>query len=150
MVVLRNRKARHDYQIVSTIEAGIELRGTEVKSIRQGKVNVSDSYAVVENGQVYLKNLHISPYAMASQIAYDPIRTRRLLLHKREISKLTAKTQQQGLTLIPLSLYFKGKKLKIELALAAGRRKYDKRQAIAKAEADRRMKRATERDMGSK
>lgn len=147
-VVLRNRKARHDYQIVSTIEVGIELRGTEVKSIRQGKVNVTDSYAIIEDGQVFLKNLHISPYAMASQTTYDPIRTRRLLLHKREIRKLTAKTQQQGLTLIPLSLYFKGKRLKIELALAAGRRKYDKRQAIAKAEADRRMKRATERDLG--
>jgi SsrA-binding protein len=146
-VVVRNRKARHDYQIVDTIEAGIELVGAEVKSIRAGKLNLSDSYAVVEDDQVYLKNLHITPYAMATSEPPDPDRDRRLLLHKREIYKLKSKTHQQGLTLIPLTVYIKGSRVKIELALAAGRKKYDKRQAIAKAEADRRMKQATRRDM---
>jgi len=143
--VARNRKARHDYQIRSRLEAGIELRGFEVKSLRERKVNLSDSYAVVENGEVILKNLHISPYKM-SQEAQDPLRPRRLLLHKREIRKLLIQTEQKGLTLIPLSIYFKGKVAKVELAVAAGRRKYDKRQAIAKAEADRKIKRAVRGD----
>ena len=146
-IVVRNRKARHDYQIHDTFEAGIELRGSEVKSIRNGKVQLTDAYSLVENGQVYLRNLHISPYEQTSPQTYDPTRTRKLLLHKREIRKLWAKTQQQGMTLIPLAIYFKGKLAKVELGLAVGRRKYDKRQAIAKAEADRRMKQATKRDI---
>lgn len=143
--IARNRKARHDYQIKSSLEAGIELRGSEVKSLREGKVNLSDAYAEIENSQVWLKNLHISPYKMANE-TLDPYRTRRLLMHRREISKLLAQTQQKGMTLIPLALYFKGKRVKIELGLAVGRKKYDKRQAIAKAEADRRINRATRRD----
>ena len=146
-VITRNRKARHDYTIMDTFEAGIELVGSEVKSIRAGKLNLADSYAFVENGQLWLKNLHITPYPQAATEQPDPDRTRRLLMHKREIAKLTAKTQQQGLTLVPLSVYVKGKHVKIELALAAGRKKYDKREAIAKAEADRRMKQATRRNM---
>jgi len=147
-LVVRNRKARYNYHISDTFEAGIELKGTEVKSIRDGKVQLADAYAVVEGGQVYLKNLHISPYKQTGAESHDPTRNRRLLLHKREIRKLEIKTQQQGMALIPLSIYFKGKLAKVELALATGRKKYDKRQAIAKAEADRRIKQATRRDMG--
>ena len=146
-VVVRNRKARHDYHIVDTFEAGIELQGTEVKSVRNGKVQLADSYAVIENGQVWLRNMHISPYEQAGHVEQDPVRTRRLLLHRKEIRKLWGKTQQQGLTLIPLSVYFKGPHAKIELALATGRKKYDKREAIAKADAERRMKQATRKDM---
>lgn len=147
-VVVRNRKARHDYHVTDTYEAGIELRGSEVKSIRNGKVQMADSYALVEDGQVILKNLHISPYEQTGQHAgHDPVRPRRLLLHKREIRKLKAKTEQQGMTLIPLSIYFRGKVAKVELGLAVGRKKYDKREAKAKAEAERRMQQATKRDL---
>ena len=143
--IARNRKAWHDYEIRSRLEAGIELRGSEVKSIREGKVNLSDAHAIVQNGQVILKNLHISPYKMAQENP-DPLRPRRLLLHKREIRKLFAQTEEKGLTLIPLSIYFKGKVAKVELAVAAGRKKYDKRQAKAKAEADRKIRRALRRN----
>ena len=145
-IVVRNRKARHDYQIRDTFEAGIELKGTEVKSIREGKVTISDAYAVVEDGQVYLRNLHISAYKMAPEGSHNPTRVRRLLLHKREIRKLFVLIEQRGMTLIPLSIYFKGKVAKIELAVAVGRKKYDKRQAIAKTEADKRMKKAMRKD----
>ncbi len=147
-IVTRNRKARHSYEIFGTFETGIELMGTEVKSIREGKVNLADSYATIEGSQVYLKNLHITPYSMAGDAAADPTRTRRLLLHRREIEKLTIKTQQRGQTLVPLAIYFKGKHVKIELALAVGRRKFDKRQAKAKEEADRRIKQALRKDTG--
>lgn len=145
-IIARNRKARHDFQIKDTIEAGIELLGTEVKSIRDGKVQISDAYAIVENGQVFLKNLHISPYGKDSAEGHDPIRIRRLLLHKREIHKLSVQIEQRGMTLIPITIYFKGKVAKIELAVAAGRKKYDKRQAIAKSEADRKISRAMKKD----
>ena len=145
-IIARNRKARHDFDIRSSIEAGIELKGSEVKSLRQGKVQLADAYAVVENGQVILKNLHITPYEMASDEQPDPTRPRRLLLHKREIRKLSVQTEQKGLSLVLLTVYFKGKVAKVELALGLGRRKYDKRQAIAKAESDRRIKRAMGRD----
>ena len=145
-VVVRNRRARHDYAIIATIEAGIALHGSEVKSIREGKVQLADSYAVVEDGQVFLKNLHISPYKQSGASQAEPTRTRRLLLNKREIRKLQAASEQQGQTLIPLTIYFKGKHAKVELALAIGRKKYDKRQVIAKAEADRRIKQAMRKD----
>lgn len=148
-VVVRNRKARHDYAILATIEAGIALQGSEVKSIREGKVQMADAYAIVEGGQVLLKNLHISPYKQSGANPPDPVRTRRLLLNKREIRKLQAGTEQQGQTLIPLSIYFKGKHAKVELALAVGRKKYDKRQAIAKAEAERRMRQVMKKDIKS-
>ncbi|NOY88388.1 MAG: SsrA-binding protein SmpB [FCB group bacterium] len=144
--IARNRKARHNFEIKNTYEAGIELLGSEVKSIRDGQVNLSDAYAVVEKGQVILKNLHISPYKMATQEHIDPLRPRRLLLHKREIRKLYNQTEQKGMTLIPLAIYLKGQYVKIELALAVGRKKYDKRQAIAKEESDRRIKRALRKD----
>jgi SsrA-binding protein len=146
-VVTRNRKARHEYEIVDSVEAGIELRGSEVKSIREGKVSLNEAYAIVQNGQVMLISMHINPYKMSSQQELDPLRSRRLLLHKKEIRKLFAKTEQKGMTLVPLSLYFKGKHAKIELGLGIGRKKYDKRQAIAEAEAKRRINRATQRDM---
>jgi SsrA-binding protein len=145
-VIARNRKARRDYQIHSTLEAGIELQGAEVKSLRSGKMNLSDAYAVVEDGQVILKNMHISPYEMATGEMPDPLRPRRLLLHRREIRKLYSQSEQKGMTLIPLTVYFKNQLAKIELAVASGRKKYDKRQAIAKAEADRRMKQALKKD----
>jgi SsrA-binding protein len=144
--IARNRKARKDYQIESTIEVGIELIGSEVKSLRLGKITISDAYAAVIDGELMLKNLHISPYEMAHDDSLDPLRTRRLLAHKREIRKLFVQTEQKGMTLIPLTIYFKGKVAKIELAIAVGRRKYDKRQAIAEADADRRMKQALKRD----
>ncbi|MDH4157821.1 MAG: SsrA-binding protein SmpB [candidate division Zixibacteria bacterium] len=144
--VVRNRKARHDYEIKSSLEVGIELQGSEVKSIREGKVNLSDAYATVENGEVILKNLHISAYKMARE-NHDPLRPRRLLLHKREIRKMTIQTEQRGMTLVPLSVYFRGRNVKIELAVAVGRKKYDKRQAIARQEASRRIKKALKRDL---
>ena len=150
-IIARNRKAFHDFDIQDRFEAGIELVGAEVKSLRDGKINLGDSYAHVENGQLILKNLHITPYKMAtsaSGVILDPARSRRLLLHKREIRKLAVKTEQQGMTLVPLTIYFKGKHVKIELGTAVGRKKYDKRQAIAKKEADRRIKQATNRNQG--
>ncbi len=144
--IARNRKARYDYQIFDTLEAGIELLGTEVKSLREGKVNIADAYAMLEKGQVWLKNLHISPYKMAANENHDPMRTRRLLLHKKEIRKLLSKTEQKGMTLVPLSIYFKKNLVKIELALAVGRKKYDKRQALAKNEADKKISSALKKD----
>jgi SsrA-binding protein len=145
-IVARNRKARRDYNIHSSLEAGIELRGSEVKSIRAGKINLSDAYALIENGEIILKNLHISEYPMAADKQHTPLRPRKLLLHKREIKKLAIQTEQKGMTLIPLTIYFKGPFAKVELAVASGRKKYDKRQAIAKAEAQRRMKQAIRKD----
>ncbi len=143
--IVKNRKARFDYEIKDTFEAGIELRGPEVKSIRDGKINIADAYAIIVNGEVILKNLHISPYKMASD-NYDPLRQRRLLLNKREIRKVKAQIEQKGMTLIPLGLYFSRNLVKIELGLAIGRKKYDKRQAIADADAKRKIKQATDRD----
>jgi len=143
--IARNRKARHDYEIKSKIEAGIELLGSEVKSLREGKVNISDSYALIEKGEIFLKKLHITPYKQA-QDTLDPLRTRRLLLHKREIRKLFIQTEQKGATLIPLSIYFKQNIVKVELAVAVGRKKYDKRQSIEKADTERKLRRTLRRD----
>ena len=139
--IARNRKARHDYHIHNTYEAGIELKGSEVKSLREGKVNLSDAYAVVENGEVILKKLHISPYKMANE-EHDPIRPRRLLLHKREIRKLFTLTEQRGYTLIVLAMYFLNNLAKVELAVAVGRKNYDKRRQLDKADIDRQMRQA--------
>lgn len=141
-VVAENRKARHDYFIDDIYEAGIALVGTEVKSIRTGKVSLRDSYAEVVNGEAYLQNMHISPYDKGSRFNHDPKRPRKLLLHKREIKKLLGQTTQKGYTLIPLRLYFKRGKVKVELALARGKKLYDKRQDIAKRDAQREMARA--------
>jgi len=142
--IVQNRKARHDYFIEETIEAGIELAGTEVKSLRLGKANLRDSYAIIKNGEVFVHGLHISPYNMGNRFNHDPLRVKRLLLHRHEINRLSGLIQRQGLTLIPLSMYFKRGLVKVELALAKGKKLYDKREDIAKKDAmreiDRRLK----------
>lgn len=139
-ILASNRKARHDYFIEDTIETGIVLKGTEVKSVRQGKLNLKDSYASVDNGEVYLNNMHISPYEQGNIYNVDPVRKRKLLLHKREIRRLNQQIMLKGLTLIPLSVYLKEGKVKVELAIARGKKIYDKREDIAKKDAERRMR----------
>ncbi len=141
-VIARNKKARHDYFVEDTLEAGIELAGTEVKSIRGGKVNIKDSFARIENGEVFLHNMHISPYEKGNIYNKDPLRTRRLLLNKREIRKLIGYIQQKGYALIPLSVYITRGLVKIELAVAKGKKVYDKREDIARKDAQRRIERA--------
>lgn len=136
-LVADNRKARHDYFLLEKLETGIELAGTEVKSIRNGRVNLSDSYAAVEEGQLWLHGMHISPYEQGNRFNKDPLRTRRLLAHKREILRLYGRVRQEGLTLVPTRLYFKNGRVKVEIALAKGKKNYDKRDAAAKREADR-------------
>ena len=127
-----NKKARHDYFIDETYEAGIALAGTEVKSMRMGKVNLKDSYAQVKNVEVFVQNMHISPYEKGNIFNRDPVRPRKLLLHKREIMKLNGQVQQKGLALIPLSVYLKNGKVKLELGLARGKKLYDKREDLKK------------------
>ena len=143
-IVAENRKARHDYTIEETYEAGIELRGTEVKSMRGGRVNFKDSFAIVENGELFLYGMHISPYEQGNIFNVDPLRTRKLLMHKSEINRLIGKIREQGYTLVPLKAYFNNGRIKIELALAKGKKLYDKRDAeaakSAKREIDRAMK----------
>lgn len=146
-VVATNRKARHDYHILETYEAGMVLEGSEVKSLRDGKANLKDSYAQVKKEELYLLQMHISPYDKASQFGHDPTRPRKLLMHKREIRRLLGKTVEKGLTLVPLRLYFKGSHAKVELALVTGKRKYDKRIAIAEREAKRALERAFKEKM---
>jgi SsrA-binding protein len=137
--IATNRRARHDYHIEETYEAGISLMGSEVKTLRGGKASLQDAYALVRNGEVFLVGAHIPPYPQASMQNHEPTRMRKLLLHKGEIRKLIGKTAEKGLTLIPLRLYFKGNKVKVELGLAKGKRHYDKRQTIAKRDAEREM-----------
>lgn len=141
-VLATNRKARHEYFIEETYECGIELKGTEVKSIRNGRLNLTDGYASVDNSEVFLKQVHISPYEQGNRFNVDPLRTRKLLLHKHEIRKLIGATTIKGYSLIPLSVYLKNGKVKVELALAKGKKLYDKRQDIAKKEAQRSEERA--------
>jgi len=141
-MVAQNKKARHDYFIEDTFEAGIVLTGTEVKSIRQGKVNLKDSFAKVKDGEVLLINMHISPYEQGNRYNQDPLRTRKLLLHKREINRLVGQTKEQGYSLIPLQIYFKNGFAKVELALAKGKKLYDKRDALKEREAKRDVERA--------
>jgi SsrA-binding protein len=136
-VVAQNRKAWHDYFIEQTMEAGIVLSGTEVKSIRQGKVNLKDCYAVILGGEVILNGMHISPYEQGNIFNKDPMRNRKLLLHKAEINRLIGYTQQKGLALVPIKLYFKRGRVKIELGIAKGKKLYDKREDIAEKEAKR-------------
>ena len=136
-VVATNRKAYHDYFIEDRYEAGIELFGTEVKSIRQGKLNLKDSFCHVKNGELFLYGMHISPYEKGNIFNKDPLRTRKLLMHKREILKLSAKIQQDGYSLIPLSVYFRNAKVKVELGLARGKKLYDKRESAARRDAKR-------------
>jgi len=126
-VIATNRKARHDYTVIETCEAGIELRGSEVKSLRAAKAQLVDAYASIDDGQIFLRQLHISPYDPASYENHDPTRARRLLMHKSEIRRLKNHLEEKGLTMVPLSLYFLKGKVKVELALVRGRREYDKR-----------------------
>lgn len=144
-VIANNRKARHLYQVLETLEAGLVLRGTEVKSLREGKASLGDAYAVIENGEAWLVNLHISPYEQGNQFNHEPLRRRKLLVHRRDLRRLTGKTQEKGLTLVPLRLYFKEGWAKVELALARGKKTHDKREDIAKRDAERDMARAMSR-----
>lgn len=141
-IIAENRKARHDYTIHETYEAGIALTGTEVKSLRAGKANLKDSYAqVTKQAEVFVYNLHISPYDHGNIFNHDPLRNRRLLLHRAEINKLIGKVREKGYSLVPLKLYFKHGLVKMELALAVGKKLYDKRQDLAKKDAQREMER---------
>ena len=136
-IICVNRKARHDYFIEETCEAGLVLTGTEVKSLREGKANLKDSYARFFRGEAFLVNCHISSYPAAHQFNHEPTRSRKLLLHKQELARLTGKVQEKGLTLIPLKLYFKGGKAKAELGLARGKKLYDKREVLKQKDARR-------------
>ena len=144
-LVANNRKARHLYQILETMEAGLVLTGTEVKSLRAGEVNIGDAYALVEGEQVWLHNLHISPYEQGNRANPDPLRKRKLMLHRREINRLVGKIREKGLALIPLRIYFRGGWAKVELALGRGKKSHDKRDDIAKRDAEREMARAMSR-----
>jgi len=141
-VITVNRKARHDYHIQDSLEAGIVLKGSEIKSIRAGKVNLSDAYARPENGELWLYNSHIASYDAASYNTHEPTRPRKLLLHRKEINSLAGKVVQKGLTLVPLKLYIKHGVAKVELGVAKGKKVYDKREAIARRDADREVERA--------
>ena len=140
--VTANKKAWHDYFVEEKYEAGIELAGTEVKSIRQGQINLKDSYCTFKDGELFVRGMHISPYEKGNIFNKDPLRARRLLMHKREILKLFARIKQDGYSLIPLSVYLSGPRVKVELAVARGKKLYDKREAAAKRDAKREMDRA--------
>jgi SsrA-binding protein len=141
--VARNRKARHDYFIIDTFECGIVLTGTEIKSVRAGRLNLKDGYASIKDGEVWLWNVHISPYEKGSYYNHEPVRPRKLLLHKHEIMRLVGKVREKGLTLVPLSVYIKdGKRAKVELALVKGKSQHDKRDTIAERDAKRSMEKA--------
>ena len=141
-IAAQNRKAHHDYFVEDKYEAGIELAGTEVKSIRAGTLNLKDAFCIAKNGEIYLYGMHISPYEHGNIFNKDPVRPRRLLMHKREILKLQALVQQDGYSLIPLSVYFKNARVKVEVGLCKGKKNYDKRDAAAKRDARRDMDRA--------
>ncbi len=145
--IAQNKKAYHDYFVDETFEAGISLFGTEVKSLREGRANLKDSYVSVKTGEAFLIGTHISPYEKGNIFNRDPIRARKLLLHRREINKLIGLTQQQGYTLIPLKMYFKGSYVKVLLGLCRGKKNYDKRDSIAERDSKRRMDRALKEQM---
>jgi len=144
-VVATNRKAYHDYHIGETYEAGISLLGTEVKSLREGKANLKDSYAIVKNNEMFLLNCHISPYSHGNILNHDPLRTRKLLLHRKEINRLFEHMTQKGFTLVPLKIYFKDGKAKVEIGLAKGKRQYEKREAVKEKDARREIERHLKR-----
>jgi SsrA-binding protein len=139
--IATNRKARHDYHLYDTYEAGLVLTGTEVKSVRAGRVNLRDSYVTIRTGEAWLMNTHISPYSAGSHQHQDPLRDRKLLLHRREIDRLQSAVQEKGLTIVPLRMYLKDNRAKVEIALARGKKLYDKREAIETREAERRIRR---------
>jgi SsrA-binding protein len=144
-LIAQNKKARHDYHLEDVLEAGLVLQGTEVKSLRAGRASLVDAYAHVKNGEVWLENAHIPEYDQGSWTNHEPRRPRKLLLHREQIAKLVGKTKESGLTLVPLSLYFKDGKAKVEIALARGKRSYDKRQSLAERDAAREIERAVGR-----
>jgi SsrA-binding protein len=141
-MIASNRKARHDYAIIDTYEAGVVLTGTEVKSLRAGRASLVDGFASVEDGEVWLRGVHIPEYDQGSWTNHEPRRARKLLLHRREIERLIGKTRESGLSLVPLALYFADGKVKVEIALARGKRTYDKRSDLARRDADREVQRA--------
>ena len=140
--ITTNRRARFNYHILETYEAGLVLLGSEVKSLRGGRASLSDAYAIVQRGEAFLMNAHISPYSYARAGGHEPTRTRKLLLHKREIEKLGSKLAEKGLTLVPMRMYFKDGKAKVELGLAKGKTRFDKRETLKRKQADREMQRA--------
>jgi SsrA-binding protein len=144
-IIAVNRKARHDFFIDDEYEAGVVLQGTEVKSLRLGKVNLKDSYARIKDGEVFVYQMHIGPYPFAYYENHDPLRARKLLLHKQEIKRISAKVNEKGHTLVPLKIYFKGGKVKISLALAKGKRQYDKRESIKRRDQQRELARERKR-----
>lgn len=144
-IIAKNPNAKHNYTIIDTIETGIVLSGTEIKSIRNGKVNMKDSYANIKHGELFIYNLHISPYEFGNIYNKDPLRDRKLLVNRREINKLVGLIKQKGYSLIPMSLYFKGNFVKLELGIGKGKKLYDKREDIAKKDAERRMLRQVDK-----
>ena len=141
-IIANNKKAYHDYFVLETYEAGIELFGTEIKSIRNGRVNLKDSFCSVDDGEMFVIGMHISPYEQGNRFNHEPLRPRKLLLHRQEINRLLGKTREKGFSLVPLKIYFSRGKAKIELALASGKKLYDKRQDLAERDAKRDMERA--------
>lgn len=141
-LIAPNKKARHDYFVIEAFEAGIELFGTEVKSIRQGRVNLKDSYCFIDKGEIFASGIHVSPYEQGNIFNKDPLRIRKLLMHKKEINRLLGQVTQQGLTLVPLSMYFKGSRVKLEIGLCKGKKLYDKRDTEAARKSDRDIERA--------
>ncbi len=140
--IARNKRARHDYEIINTWETGIVLTGTEVKALREGRANLTDSFGIVKDGEVYLLNLHIGTYGQGNIFNHEPTRTRKLLMHRREIRRLIGAVERQGLTLVPLDLYFRGHRVKARLALVRGKQQHDKREDLKKRDADREIARA--------
>lgn len=140
-IIATNRKARFNYHILDTYEAGIELKGNEVKSLREGKVSINEAFATVKNGEIFVHNMHIAPYEFANRFAADPKRKRKLLLHKGEIIRIAKRVSEKGLTLIPLKVYFKNNRVKVELGICKGKKLYDKREDIAKRDMEREMRR---------
>ncbi|UCG78089.1 MAG: SsrA-binding protein SmpB [Nitrospirota bacterium] len=141
-IIAQNKKAFHDYHIEDTLEVGISLKGTEVKSVREGRINLKDSYVIIKKEEAFLLNCHISPYSHGNLMNHDPLRTRKLLLHKREIRKLSGQLAQKGYSLVPLKVYLKGPHIKLEIGLAKGKRFFEKRESIKEREAKREMERA--------
>lgn len=141
-IVSQNKKAYHDYFILDTYEAGIELKGTEIKSVRKGSVNLKDSFIRIKNDEAYIENMHIAPYEQGNRFNHEPLRTRKLLLHRKEIKKLQKEVKENGLTIVPTKLYFNTSKLKVEIALARGKKLYDKRQDLKAKDAKRDVERA--------
>ncbi|OJG53896.1 SsrA-binding protein [Enterococcus haemoperoxidus] len=146
-LIAQNRKARHDYTVVDTMEAGIVLQGTEIKSIRNGRINLKDGFARIRNGEAYLLNVHISPYEQGNIFNHDPLRTRKLLLHKKQIAKLIAETKNTGITIIPLKVYIRNGYAKVLIGLAKGKKQYDKREDLKRKEINREINRTLKNNL---